>query len=133
LRIPDHRFPERIEEGELMLLARRCSDGGWNHGSVRTYQVEAPSYPESTGLALLGLQGRGLAIGNALEVAREFWRTTKSPLASAWLAIALQTWDETVPPPGDSNPVPKDIMLPALEALAHPEGNHDLLRTEEKP
>jgi hypothetical protein len=125
------RIRDRVAEGEKMVLARRCSDGGWNHGSSRTYQIDSPSYPESTALALLALQERHGEAGSALEMAREFWKTTKSPLASAWLAIALQTWGETLPPPDDSKPIRTDIMLTALETLAHPAGNHRLFRTTE--
>jgi hypothetical protein len=131
VRLQARRVRDRVLEGEKMVLVRRCADGGWNHGSSRTYQVDAPSYPESTALALLALQGRRSEVGSALEMAREFLKTTKSPLANAWLTIALQIWGETLPPPDDSKPIGTDIMLTALEALAHPAGNHGLFRTEE--
>jgi hypothetical protein len=125
------RIRDRVREGEEMMLARRCADGGWNHGWPRCYEIDAPSYPESTALALLALQGRRREAGRALEMAHEFWKTSKSPLARAWLAIALQTWGETLPLPSESKPIRNDIMLTALEALAHPGGNHKLLRTGE--
>ncbi len=125
------RIRDRVREGEQMVLSRRCADGGWNHGSARTYQIDAPSYPESTALALLALQGRRRDAGRALDMAREFLSTAKSPLARAWLSIALQAWGETLPPPDEAAPIRTDIMLTALEALAHPEGNHRLLRTGE--
>jgi hypothetical protein len=131
VRLHARRIRDRVLDAEKMVLARRCSDGGWNHGSSRTYQIDSPSYPESTALGLLALQGRRGDAGRALEMAREFRKTTKSPLASAWLAIALQSWGETVLPPDDSKPIGTDIMLTALEALAHPAGNHGLFRTEE--
>lgn len=125
------RVARRIHEGELAILVRRCADGGWNHGSASTFHIDAPSYPESTALALLGLQGRRREAGQALDMARIFWKNTRSPLAKAWLSIALQTWGDRLPsPPADAKPS-GDIMLAALEALAHPEGNHVLLRTGE--
>jgi len=130
-RLHDRRMAWRIREGEGMVLARRCSDGGWNHGAPHTFHIDAPSYPESTALALLGLQGRRREIGPSLKLARAQWRAAESPLASAWLSIALQTWGESLPPPHDSTPIRGDIMLTALEALAHPRGSHALLRTEE--
>jgi hypothetical protein len=120
----------RIREGQEMILTRRCSDGGWNHGSASTFQIAAPSYPESTALALLALQGRPAAAGRAVQMAREFLALSKSRLAAAWLAIALQAWGETVDAPRDSAAPRPDTMLMALEMLAHPSGNHRLLRAE---
>jgi hypothetical protein len=130
-RLHARRIRDRVRDGEDMVLSRRCFDGGWNHGSARTYQIDSPSYPESTALALLALQGRRRDAGPALDVARQFLNTSKSPLAKAWLGIALQAWGETLPPPDEAGPIRTDIMLTALESLAHPDGNHRLLRTVE--
>jgi hypothetical protein len=117
----------RVGEGEELLLARRCSDGGWNCGNPNVLNFNLPSYPESTGLALLGLQGRSAReLAGPLDVARRFRLETKSSLAKAWLALALRCHGENPgAPPGDSRVSP-DIMLAALEALAHPDGNHGL-------
>ena len=52
---------ERIRSGEALLLDVRCSDGGWNYGSPWTLGEDQRSYPETTALALLGLQGRAEA------------------------------------------------------------------------
>lgn len=126
----DPHIALRIREGQEMILTRRCSDGGWNHGSASTFHIAAPSYPESTALALLALRGRAADAGTAVRMAREFLAVSKSRLASAWLAIALQAWGKTVaapPEPAASHP---DTMLMALEMLAHPNGNHRLLDTE---
>lgn len=130
--VSDSRLTYRIHEGEEMILARRCADGGWNHGAATTFHIAAPSYPESTGLALLGLQDRADRIGRALDTARTFHSSTDSPLARAWLGIALQAWGDRLSRPDDSTALRRDVMLAALEALAHPDGNHRLFRTTEQ-
>ena len=121
----------RVREGEALILSRRCSDGGWNCGNPNVLDMDLPSYPETTGLALLGLQGRSAReLGGPLEVARRNREETTSSLAKAWLTIALRCHGENLPGPmqeaGGSN---GDVMLAALETLAHPDGNHRLLRT----
>ena len=129
-RVRDRRLAWRIHEGEEMVLARRCADGGWNHGAAATFHIPAPSYPESTGLALLGLQGRAKDVGRSLELARAQLRASESMLAKVWLSIALQSWGEAITPPPDTSPIGNDVMLTALECIAHPQGNYRLLRTE---
>lgn len=128
--LKNRRIVYRVREGERMVLTRRCADGGWNHGSPSTFRISAPSYPESTALALLALQGRPAEVGPSLDLARTQLKSSESPLATAWLSIALQTWGQKLPAPDGSKPVRSDIMLAALEAIAHPQGNHNLLRTE---
>ena len=127
--VRDRRLAWRVKEGEQMVLARRCSDGGWNHGAPATFHIDAPSYPESTALGLLALQGRSNDVGRALPLARKQWRAPESPLAAAWLAIALQIWGEKIDAPADSRRVSTDVMLTALEAIGHPLGNYGLLRS----
>jgi hypothetical protein len=53
---------------------------------------------------------------------------TASPMARAWLAIALRLHDMEVPatPDVDSSP---DILITAIEALASPEGNYKFFRS----
>ena len=118
----------RVKEGEALLLARRCSDGGWNCGNPNVLNFDLPSYPETTGLALVGLQGRsGAELAGPLALARKWREETKSSLAKAWLAIALRCHQENLAPLPDDKKPSGDVMLAALEALGHPQGNYRLL------
>ncbi len=124
----DSPIARRIHEGEELVLNRKSSDGGWNCGNPNVLHYDLPSYPETTGLALLGLQGRPQRdLGTALNTARRFFLETHSPLARAWLSIALRCWGDAPPVSGPVEPLP-DVLLTALEALAHPQGNFALLR-----
>ncbi len=108
-----------------MLASLRCADGGWNYGSPRALHVALPSYIETTALALVGLQDQ--APPDALEYAqRRCSAGHASPLASAWMKIALRLAGVPVP----ESPVEveeADVMLAALGAMGDPEGNWRLL------
>lgn len=129
----NYRSPElerRVKDGEAQILSRRCSDGGWNCGNPNVLNYDLPSYPETTALALLGLQGRSreeLAV--PLALATRFRAETRSSLARAWLVIALRCHGGDPEPAGPDATASTDVMLTALEALGHPEGNYGLLRT----
>ena len=121
----------RVQDGEQLILSRRCTDGGWNYGTPNMLYVDLPSFPETTGLALLGLDGvANPAIGPALDVARQFRRETKSSLGRAWLQIALRCHGREVAMPAETAYISHDVMLAALEALGHPEGNYKLFTGE---
>jgi hypothetical protein len=120
----------RVSEGEALILSRRCSDGGWNCGNPNVLNYDLPSYPETTALALLGLQGRSREeLAEPLALAVRFRAETRSSLARAWLVIALRCHGGDPQPAGADSSNSTDVMLTALEALGHPEGNHALLRT----
>ncbi len=117
----------RVREGEQLVLSRRCSDGGWNCGNPNVLNFDLPSYPETTGLALLGLEGRSeQELAGALEVARRFRGETKSSLAKAWLEIALRCHGHQVETPAENQWASSDVMLAGVQALGHPEGNYRL-------
>jgi Prenyltransferase and squalene oxidase repeat len=117
----------RIQDGEELILSRRCSDGGWNYGTPNMLYVDLPSFPETTALALVGLDGvADPAVGQALNLAQQFRAETKSSLAKAWLQIALRCHGKDVAPPQESPFASRDVMLASLEALGHPEGNYKL-------
>jgi len=58
-----------------MIADRRSVDGGWNYGNRRVYKTDLPSYPETTGIALLGLQGSQIMdMKPSLALAEKYWR-----------------------------------------------------------
>jgi hypothetical protein len=85
---------KRLESARAFLLERRCADGGWNHGSSRALGYDTDSYPETTGMALLALAGRGIAEAEVFAKARETaWRhltATRSLEGWCWLQMGLR-------------------------------------------
>lgn len=117
---------ERVRLGEGLLMDVQCADGGWNYGNRTARGEDLRSYPETTALALIGLQGRP-NMGPSFDLAKKMLAETASPLARAWLTIAMRLNGSQVEEPA-SEPIP-DVLITALEALAAAEGNHRLLRT----
>ena len=86
----DARIRKRMDQGKAFLLARRCADGGWNHGSTRALGYDAGSYPETTGLALLALHDvPGSEIGTAVSAAERHLAACQSLEAQSWLRLGL--------------------------------------------
>jgi hypothetical protein len=80
----------RVREGQEFLLSRRCADGGWNHGGTSFRSESAVSYPETTGMALIGLQNIPIAnLDRTLDRAQSSLTTSGSSEATSWLQIAL--------------------------------------------
>jgi hypothetical protein len=80
----------RVEQGRECLLARTCSDGGWNYGAPRALGIDADSYPETSGAALLALHGvRGTKIDQAIAAAERHMKTCRSVQDRCWLALGL--------------------------------------------
>ena len=117
---------QRVDLGQRMILSLRCQDGGWNYGSRSALNVELPSYPETTAVALLGLAGRG-DVKNPVEYGRKLALTPQALLASAWLRVSLALHGSPLPPPPTDRPVEgNDILLAAVEALGAEGGNAHL-------
>ena len=129
--LPAPELTERIRSGEALLLDVRCKDGGWNYGSAWALGEDQRSYPETTALALLGLQGRAEA-GSSVDLAKSWLPETPSSLARAWITIALRLHGAAVPdaPSPSKGAGSPDLMVVALEALGSPDGNFGLLKTE---
>jgi hypothetical protein len=122
----------RVRLGQAQLTDVRCRDGGWNYGSREALKVDLPSYPETTGIALVGLQGCP-GLDSALDYAAREVTKTVSPLGRAWLTIALRLHgrlDKSSAPGVLSPQSPPDLQILALEALAAPGGNYAALKTE---
>jgi len=117
---------ERVAMGEGQLLDVQCRDGGWNYGSRAALGVDLPSYPETTALALLGLQGRS-GLEKSIALARQMAQETASPMARAWLTVALRL--HGVEPPQSAATVKADVLITSIEALGAPGGNYLLLKT----
>lgn len=125
-KLPGRGLAERVRTGEAELVDIRCADGGWNYGSRKVLGVDLPSYPETTALALLGLQGRE-NMGTSVDKAKAMFPDA-SPLARAWLTISLRLHGSSMEPV--SGALSDDLMLTAIEALGCAEGNFALLKTE---
>ena len=82
---------QRIVVGREFLLDRICNDGGWNYGRSSVLGVDAPSYPETTGQALLALnQVHSAKLDKALTAAQDEARACQSSEGLSWLQLGLQ-------------------------------------------
>jgi hypothetical protein len=105
----------RIGEGRQFLLARTCADGGWNHGASRALGESFPSYPETTGLALLALHGAAVS-RKSLECAERHLRDSRSAEALGWLRLGLSAHGRAAQ--SDATPPCRTLPDAALLALA---------------
>jgi hypothetical protein len=113
---------ERVLSGEAQLLDVRGKDGGWNYGSRAALGVDLPSYPETTALALLGLQGaiKGGDLSRSIERASQMVSdpmqgAEKSRLSRAWLRVALRLHGVRVDLPL-GQPL-RDVVVTAIDAI----------------
>jgi hypothetical protein len=108
---------DRIRIGEAQLIDVRCADGGWNYGSHAALQVDLVAFPETTALALIGLQGHS-GLDKSIALATQMARETTSPLARAWLTIALKLHGAEVPASTSQIAPTPETMVAALSLIA---------------
>ena len=125
-KISGSELRERVRMGQEQLINVRTRDGGWNYGSPAALGVDLPSYPETTALALVALQGQS-GLGSAFDLAARQLQQTPSPLARAWLTIASRLHGMT--PQEPDGELTGDLMITAVEALAAAGGHYGLMRT----
>jgi hypothetical protein len=117
---PEAGIRYRRDVATRMLLDRRCEDGGWNYGNRKVLGEVLPSYPETTGLALLGLVGYGADLALSLDRARRHLEAARGDYGRALLTLALRLHGQPVeytPSHAESHPS-RNIMLAGLEMLA---------------
>ena len=102
---------------QAQLIESRCPDFGWNYGRSRTLGYALVAFEETTGLALIGLQGHA-DLEKSLALAETMARGTVSPLARAWLTIALKLHGREVPQSQGRIAATPEITVLALGALA---------------
>jgi hypothetical protein len=109
---------DRIVQGKKFLLARQCEDGGWNYGSIHVLGRDGDSYPETTGIALLALNGvpQSSQLEKAKTAARRHFSECRTAEGIAWLRMGMAAQGETITSAVD--PVRRTNMDDALMALA---------------
>jgi hypothetical protein len=123
-RLDGARFASQIEQGRRYLLSRRCRDGGWNHGGSSFRSENANSYPETTGIALLALNGvPSDQLASAFRLTDDFLKSPGSLEGLSWLQMGLVAQGRKVddPAPCLQPRTVRDISLRLL-ALAALEG-----------
>jgi hypothetical protein len=113
------RILARLDMGASYLLAHACSDGGWNHGAARALDQDAPSYPETTGIALLALNGKDTPeTRKACQYAQLHLSGCRTSEAESWLRLGLLAHGQLPANSPAAVRTPRTIQNAALAALA---------------
>ena len=79
------------DEALGLLADRQCADGGWNFGNASVYDVDLKSYPQTTAIALIALQGaRDRLVAPALRYLGDAWRLEPGGLTLGQTVLALR-------------------------------------------
>jgi len=114
---PSAALRERIEGAREFLMARRCADGGWNHGSAISLGFNAGSYPETTGQALLALEGSDPAqLQDSFRLGQRMLGECQSAAGAAWLRLGLAAHEQL---PADTPPPARVCRTVADAALIY--------------
>jgi hypothetical protein len=82
-----------------MLYDRICPGGGWNAGNGIVYGSPMVPHPDTTAIALLGLQGEPASepISTSLDWLERRAETCFAPWSLAWAILALNAYGRAVP------------------------------------
>ena len=90
------RIRGRLDEAQAMIVDRVCPGGGWNYGNGRVLDQDLEPYPDTTALALLGLQGsKSDTVESGFAVLDSLTAEAGSGLALALSALCRQAWGRT--------------------------------------
>ena len=83
------------DEAVAFMRERQCADGGWNFGNASVYDVDLKSYPQTTAVALIALQGEPAdLVRPALRYLRRGWRLEPGGLTLAQTLVAFRLHGE---------------------------------------
>ncbi len=84
----------RIKEGARMLVNRQLKEGGWNFGNTTVFGQSLRPFPETTGMALVGLAGLVSldTVRASIAYLSEEIITLRTPLALSWALLGLRAW-----------------------------------------
>jgi hypothetical protein len=117
--VPEAAIRYRRDQAVALLRDRRCLDLGWNYGNKRVLDEVLPSYPETTGIALVGLAAASGADAAELAAAQKILAASKGAYAQAWLTVGLRLNKVTVPfAPNHGVHPSRNLALTSLEILA---------------
>ncbi|MBV9304250.1 MAG: terpene cyclase/mutase family protein [Acidobacteriaceae bacterium] len=84
------KLQAEVSRSKQYILSRRCLDGGWNHGGTSYRSQNAASYPEMTGMALLGLRGVPASeLDRSIDLAERNLSSPGSIEGLSWLQLGL--------------------------------------------
>jgi hypothetical protein len=116
-KVSSRKLWDRVRIGEAHLMDVRCTDAGWNVGNRAARAQDLVAYPDTTAIALLGLEGHK-DLDKSLDLAARMARDTISPLARAWLTIALKVYGAEVPASTVQITSSPETMIASLNIIA---------------